>query len=171
MDYKDIEQLLERYWQCDTTLEEESRLRDFFLREDVPSHLWKYRELFVYQYVQQQEGLGEDFDQRILQKINRPVVVKAQRVSLLRRCMPLFRAAVVVGLMFTVGTAVRYSLYSDDPVEYDYDAYIDTYDDPAVAYEEVSNALWMLSERLSTTMETELEDSLRLINDPKIREE
>ena len=35
MDYKDIEQLLERYWQCETSVEEESVLRDFFSKEDV----------------------------------------------------------------------------------------------------------------------------------------
>ena len=29
MDYKDIEQLLERYWQCETSVEEEATLRDF----------------------------------------------------------------------------------------------------------------------------------------------
>ena len=30
MDYKYIEQLLERYWKCETTLEEEEILRMFF---------------------------------------------------------------------------------------------------------------------------------------------
>ena len=37
MDYNDIEQLLERYWQCDTSAEEEARLRDFFTQEEVQS--------------------------------------------------------------------------------------------------------------------------------------
>ena len=32
MDYKYIEQLLERYWACETTLEEEQILRAFFLQ-------------------------------------------------------------------------------------------------------------------------------------------
>ena len=36
MDYKDIEQLLERYWQCETSVEEEATLRDFFAKEEVP---------------------------------------------------------------------------------------------------------------------------------------
>ena len=61
MDYKDIEQLLERYWQCETSVEEESVLRDFFSREEVPAHLLRYKNLFVYQQVQQEVGLGEDF--------------------------------------------------------------------------------------------------------------
>lgn len=43
MDYKDIEQLLERYWQCETSVEEESVLRDFFTKEEVPAHLLRYK--------------------------------------------------------------------------------------------------------------------------------
>ena len=34
MDYKYIEQLLERYWQCQTSVEEERILRDFFGQEE-----------------------------------------------------------------------------------------------------------------------------------------
>ena len=48
MDYKDIEQLLERYWQCETSVEEESVLRDFFTEEEVPAHLLRYKNLFAY---------------------------------------------------------------------------------------------------------------------------
>ena len=59
MDYRDIEQLLERYWQCETSVEEESVLRDFFSKEEVPAHLLRYKNLFVYQQVQQEVGLGE----------------------------------------------------------------------------------------------------------------
>ena len=80
MDYKDIEQLLERYWQCETSVEEESVLRDFFSREDVPAHLLRYKNLFVYQQVQQEVGLGEDFDARILAQVETPVV-KAKRLT------------------------------------------------------------------------------------------
>ena len=39
MDYKYIEQLLERYWQCETSLEEEQILQAFFRQEDIPVHL------------------------------------------------------------------------------------------------------------------------------------
>ena len=56
MDYKDIEQLLERYWQCETSVEEEATLRDFFAKEEVPAHLLRYKNLFVYQQVQQEVG-------------------------------------------------------------------------------------------------------------------
>ena len=57
MDFKYIEQLLERYWQCETSLEEEAQLRTFFTEEDVPEHLSRYKDLFVYQQLQQEEYL------------------------------------------------------------------------------------------------------------------
>ena len=65
MDYKYIEQLLERYFQCETTLKEEEILRMFFSQEDVPVWLAKYQPLFGYE-AQQDEPLGEEFDARIL---------------------------------------------------------------------------------------------------------
>ena len=57
MDCKYIEQLLERYWQCETSLEEEAQLRAFFNGSDVPEHLLRYKDLFVYQQLQQEVGL------------------------------------------------------------------------------------------------------------------
>ena len=36
MDYKYIKQLLERYWKCETSLEEEEILRTFFSQKDIP---------------------------------------------------------------------------------------------------------------------------------------
>ena len=49
MDYKYIEQLLENYWNCETSTEEEQILRSFFSQKDVPVHLLKYKELFAYE--------------------------------------------------------------------------------------------------------------------------
>ena len=39
MDYKYIEQLLERYFNAETSLEEESILRTFFSQTDVPAEM------------------------------------------------------------------------------------------------------------------------------------
>ena len=47
MDYKYIEQLLERYWEGETTLQEESILRTFFSQPEVPENLRKYQPLFI----------------------------------------------------------------------------------------------------------------------------
>ena len=37
MDSNYIEQLLERYWQCDTSQEEDAQLRSYFNNEAVPA--------------------------------------------------------------------------------------------------------------------------------------
>ena len=43
MDYKYIKQLLEHYWVCETSLEEEEILRTFFSQKELPAELEKYR--------------------------------------------------------------------------------------------------------------------------------
>ena len=113
MDYKYIEQLLERYWQCETSLEEESELRSFFSEEEVPAHLLRYKELFVYQTVQQEAGLGKDFDARILAEVE-PTVVKAKRLTLTGRFIPLFKAAAVIAIILSLGNVAQHSFSGDD---------------------------------------------------------
>lgn len=113
MDYRYIEQLLERYWQCETSIEEEAQLRSFFSREDVPAHLLRYKELFAYQQVQQEVGLGDDFDARMLAQVEVPVV-KARRMTLVGRFVPLFKAAAVIALVLSLGNIAQHSFTGDD---------------------------------------------------------
>jgi hypothetical protein len=110
MDFKYIEQLLERYWQCETSLEEEAQLRTFFTEEDVPEHLSRYKDLFVYQQLQQEEHLGADFDARVLAEIP---VVKARRMTLAARFMPLFKAAAAVAVVLSLGNVMQHSFFAD----------------------------------------------------------
>lgn len=113
MDCKYVEQLLERYWQCETSLEEESQLRAFFSQEEIPAHLLRYKDLFVYQQVQQEVGLGADFDARILAKVEVPVV-KARHMTLVGRFMPLFKAAAVIALILSLGNVAQHSYLAED---------------------------------------------------------
>ena len=68
MDYKYIEQLLERYWEAATTAEEERILRAFFAQDILPAHLARYKELFAYQSEAAGESLGTEFDERALSR-------------------------------------------------------------------------------------------------------
>ena len=54
MDYKYIEQLLERYWNCETSLEEEQILRSFFHQKEIPAHLLRYKAMFAYQEIEKE---------------------------------------------------------------------------------------------------------------------
>lgn len=109
MDYKDMEQLLERYWRCETSPEEEETLRDFFRNEALPEHLARYREWFVYQQLQRQEGLDESFDARVLAQLDAAPVVKAKRLTLRRRLAPLWKAAAAVVILLSLGNVLQHS--------------------------------------------------------------
>ncbi len=108
MDYKYIEQLLERYWSGETSLEEENILRAFFSQKDIPASLLPYRDIFVYQAVSRsEEVLDSDFDDKILALIDEPEVVKARTITLRQRLAPMFKAAAVVAIMLTLGNAIQ----------------------------------------------------------------
>ena len=105
MDYKYIEQLLERYWQAETTLQEETILRSFFSQDDVPADLLKYKPLFDCEQ-QREEPLGDDFDTRILEMTGEEKQT-AKVVTLTSRLMPLFKAAAIVAIILTLGNAAQ----------------------------------------------------------------
>ncbi|GAB6983046.1 hypothetical protein [Prevotella dentasini] len=108
MDYKYIEQLLERYWRCETSLQEEEILRSFFSQENVPADLLPYQSLFAYAAsLKTEDVLGDDFDQKILNMIEEEKPVKARIITMRQRLMPLFKAAAIVAIVLTIGNAMQ----------------------------------------------------------------
>ena len=151
MDYKYIEQLLERYWQCETTLEEEAILRTFFNQSRIPEHLQPYQKLFACERMWQEAKLGEDFDKKILAQIGQAGPVKARKVTWVRRMMPFYKAAASIAIILTLGNAAQNSFRHAETLEsdYNYESYQDSYSDPAMAYDQISDALQMVSQSLS----------------------
>lgn len=162
-DYKYIEQLLERYWMCETSLQEEDELRAFFAGE-VPGHLLRYKELFVYQLTQQEIKISEGFDQKVLSRIETPVV-KAKRITFITRLTPLLKAVAMIAVVLSFGSLLQQSFFAGRDADYNYDAYTDTCDDPEVAYKQVSSALMMLSEGMNKSKNQHLPDSLKANTD------
>ena len=127
MDYKYIEQLLERYWECQTTLEEEAILRTFFRQEDVPASLLPYRQLFIEEDEMAEEHLGKDFQDRMLQLVGEESLpserlggehaFKARRLTFMRRVRPFYRAAGLIAILLTIGNAAHQSFTGDEDAE------------------------------------------------------
>ncbi len=138
MDYKYIEQLIESYFDCQTTLQEEQILRSFFAQEDVPAHLARYAALFQYETEAKDEVLGEDFDQRIMAQIREEEQreaegqqPKAHIVQLSTRRFtnqkflgvspqvftPFFKAAAVVAMALTIGRAAEHAIGEQEAEE------------------------------------------------------
>lgn len=162
MDYKYIEQLLQRYWLCETTTEEEAILRSFFSQSHIPAELAGYRDLFVYEQADAQtQAPGADFDERLLaivEKQERPVkVVSIGQLSLYKRLRPLMHAAAcIVGLAF-VGSAASYifNRQANMPEGWDYDAnsYADSYENPTDALETIDDSFQALHDALGASAE------------------
>lgn len=136
MDSKQLEQLLEKYWNCETSLEEEKQLRDYFQGE-VPERLKETADLFRYFEAQQTSSVGgEDFDAVVIKKIKRQ---KPERKSVTM----LFNYARIAAGLIVVVTAtyfVRQEVRKAYPPEI-----VDTYSDPKLALEETKKALMMIS--------------------------
>ncbi len=124
MNYQYIEQLLERYWKCDTTLEEEQILRSFFSQDNVPDTLKPYASLFAYEASNIQDThLDDEFTRRVMAAISdeaeeRPT---AKTVSLLARIAPLFKAAAVVAVVVTAGTLSERTMQMNSATQDDAD--------------------------------------------------
>jgi hypothetical protein len=95
--------------------------------------------------------VSEGFEERVLALTEGAPRVKARTVSLGERLRPLFRAAAVVAIVLALGQAMHFSTYhaSQQADDINYANYKDTYDDPGMAYDQVEDALQLMSEGFS----------------------
>ena len=161
MDYKYIHQLLERYWKCETTIEEEQILRTFFSQGEVPVELLPYRSLFVYEKEQHDLQLGVDFDERVMAEINK-TTVKARKVSFASSMKPFYKAVAVVAVFLTLGIAAEKAIYKNN-AENDYSSVVDKagYARQSHIVNEEPSSLMMVSEGLNKTIDG---DSVTSVN-------
>lgn len=143
MDYNNIEELLEKYWQAETTLDEESRLRDFFCYGIVPPHLEEFKPLFQHLKARRNETdlnpLGDEFDHQILNNL-----AKGNKSSWLTRLNQPLKIAASVVVICMVGWVV----YTNRPDAVNQSSHV-TYQDPGQAYQETKKALLMMSINLN----------------------
>ena len=71
MDYVYIEQLIDRYFEAATTIEEERILRAFFSQREVPQHLRHYTPLFLMEAdeIAEKPHLDDAFDRKIMARL------------------------------------------------------------------------------------------------------
>ena len=144
MDSKRIEELLDKYWKCETSLEEEQQLRDYFNGNDVDDRLKENVALFKFFQYQRNETVEDlGFDDKVVSKIKAPV--KTHSVSWLYNAV---RIAAGVLVLVTAIWFVRSEIRKSTPQDV-----VDTYDDPHLALEETKKALLMISKSFGTAEE------------------
>lgn len=148
MDYKYIEQLLERYWTAETSLEEERILQAFFAQRELPEHLALYQPIFATFNEERQEQLSADFDARLKKRL-----LPQPKLSVNVVMKRAFAVAASVAVFFLIGFGAQYIYRSTQPkIVWDYNpaSYQDSYDNPEMALDESVEALRLLQEQLHT---------------------
>lgn len=140
MDYNRIRSLLDKYWKCDTSLEEEALLRKYFSEEeDIPEDLKPYTPMFQYFRLNKEISLREDFDKDILARL--PQYRKPSKHRYLHIYYKL--AAAVILLLFLVTIHQRFIAVKEKARV----VVKDTFDDPQKALEETKKTLMLVSEK------------------------
>ena len=143
MDSEKIDKLLAKYWNCETSLEEEQQLRNYF-SGDVPEHYSETGNLFRYFHKQKNKSLTDlSFDGQLTKKI-RPL--RSGKITSLT--FNTMRIAAGIAVLIAAVWLVRMELRESNPAEM-----ADTYDDPKMAFEETKKALMMISKSFGTAEE------------------
>jgi hypothetical protein len=136
MDSNRIDELLNKYWNCETSLEEEQELRQYFKGSQVPEQWKETASLFRYFEESKKKSLEDQpFDPRLLEKVT--VQQRGKAVRLLYNSM---RIAAGIAVLVIAVWFVRKEVRTSTPQEI-----VDTYDDPKLAFEETKKALMMIS--------------------------
>ncbi|HEX5168810.1 MAG TPA: hypothetical protein VFW11_06530 [Cyclobacteriaceae bacterium] len=145
MDSKRIEELLSKYWNCETSLEEEQSLREFFNGGTIPDQFREASLLFQYFQHQKKKSVGDlAFDENIPAEPKEDKG-KIRKFNLVYNSL---RIAAGIAVLMTAIWFVRSEIRQNTPQEM-----VDTYNDPQLAFEETKKALMMISKSFGTAEE------------------
>ncbi len=132
MDSNQLEELIKKYWNCETSLEEEERLRNWFRTHHVPERFKETAMLFTYFDEQKQKSTSEQFEKEVIKKL--PVSGGGRTINLWQTSLRIAAGiAVVAAAIFFVRKEI---IKTHD---------IATIEDPKRALEETKKALMMIS--------------------------
>ncbi len=137
MDLHDVERLLEKYWQTETTLEEEEQLRAFFAKGPVPPQLNAAADLFAFFQSEKSKTLAQNFDGAVTKQL------KARQGGKLVSMIGygnMARIAAGIAVVVAATFLIRQEIRKNYPQEVQ-----DTFTDPQLAFEETKRALQMIS--------------------------
>lgn len=143
MDSKELERLLEKYWACETSLEEEQMLRDHFRKVRSMDETPDAAALFAYFELQRSREVNDmAFDHRMAD------MAKPKARAFNRIVHRSLRIAAGIAVLVTAVWFVRSEIRQNTPPEI-----VDTYSDPELAFEETKRALLIISRSFGTAEE------------------
>jgi hypothetical protein len=137
MNTKEVEQLLEKFFNGETSLIEENRLRDWFKAPGLPTRHLPLKAQFEY-FSREAELvlMDDDFEDELFKVIHS---YDQQKAKAKRRKLFVSLSGIAASLLLAV---VLFMQYKPAPIE-------DSFNDPALAYQEIQKALFFVSEKLN----------------------
>jgi hypothetical protein len=156
MDSNRIEELLRKYYDCETSLEEEQQLRTYFRDQKFPEHMKETASLFRYFEQNKKKTLTDaSFDAAVMAKIKG--APRGRMASLMFNAMKIAAGLSVLVVAFLI---VKNEVRKSTPQEI-----VDTYEDPKLAFEETKKALMLISKNFGTAEENA--KKINLLNEAK----
>lgn len=121
MELAKIENLLEKYFEAKTTIQEEAVLKEYFAQDDVATHLAEHKEMFNF------------FNDSSLETSSRTIELSRRNI----RIIPVKWLSIAAMLVFFIGV---YSIYQQNETEKE---------EAMMAYMETQRALNMISSSLN----------------------
>jgi hypothetical protein len=137
MNTREIEKLIEKFYNGETSLPEEATLHEWFSNDDIPDHLVSLKPQFVFAKRSKNLNiLDENFDTNLLSNIKQ--LEKHNKIFNIRH-MIIVSLSVAASLIIMIGI---YFQFRPTQIE-------DTFNDPASAYQEAHKALMFVSNQLN----------------------
>lgn len=151
MTTEQINILLEKYWNCETSISEEQELQDYFSGNEVSEEFRQYIPLFAYKDDFQNARLSDDFDKKLEKAIR-----EDKKYITVRIFAPLLRAAASVLLILGLGLSIfLISRENNQP------QVVANYSDSLVIIEQATYAL----QKVSNVLQTSQEASMKTLED------
>ena len=145
MDLKEIKALLEKYYNGETSLEEEKILKEYFSKDRVDPELIADKDIFMYQ-IQEDDQLQDipDISDQIWYKLNKTDSYKVKNNNKIAYLF--LRIAASAILLFGLYFVVKDQVFSSKNNM----VITDTYNDPEEAYKQAKETLLYVSAMLNT---------------------
>lgn len=138
MESNKLEQLIERFWRGEATESEEDQLREAVRYGQCPEKHADLKDYFAFlDASKNEEALGEVFDLQVMHEI--------ERRSSMSAGFPWMKLAAGIAILLASFFGLRSMMESGQEIPQEEElVFVDTYDDPEIAYQEVKKALMIM---------------------------
>ena len=154
MDYNQINEMLEKYWEGETSLAEEGQLKKYFQSERIAPDHQRFAPMFQWIDREEEKLLVDHFEEVLLEKLATPQIAK-------RRTLVFYLGRVAAAIALVAGMWLFYqnkNYYSQDQVaELTEEEILEA----KAAYLQVKEALFLISDKMNKGTDTAREGIYR----------